>query len=130
MNTNTQQRIYSLVIFSAALVAAACNDPLPNETGYGADERQVSSDAASIPVAQPVSMPIVEVTPGRYEPRAEVKAKEGRRHAARLAIDAGEGALVSAVRKAEDPHLLPFLPLPATENGGHGRPPEMMSTPL
>ena len=49
----------------------------------------------------------------------ELKAKEGRRHAARLAIDAGEGALVSAVRKAEDPHLLPFLPLSATENGFH-----------
>ena len=63
MNTNTQQRIYSLVIFSAALVAAACSDPLPNEARYGADELQASSDAATIPAAQPVSMPIVEVTP-------------------------------------------------------------------
>lgn len=62
-------------------------------------------------------VPLVETKPGGFELRADVKGKDGRRHAARLAIDAGEGALVTAIRKAEDPHLLPFLSLPAKENG-------------
>ena len=62
MNTNTTQRISSLAVFSVALIAAACNQPLPTEPRYGADEVQSGNENSPAPLVQQASMPIAEVS--------------------------------------------------------------------